>query len=1657
MKTARLSDLIRGALWLCLISVPLGLTAQKSGGPQPGIRVEKTFVLPQTPDFAVMPTIELQQYHNGPFSAPVNTGTNWVADNAGLQNAHYSEGWSIPYRCVMTGLPANTMVTLTIGYDVKNTGRHAIDYLTHYHRLEPHNFCTHNLAEDVLPTAGVSGITGPPTSFPVPEPSSGTSPVPGEPGASFNTIPAGERQMVLFGATLTGVTYNAQGDLTAGQSETTIDVSFHTEDGGTVVLAWGGHIASRLDWGVTNNGFPLSAGGLNGAPYHMRLKNWTLGAAGLQDRSLSGLAVAPAGEIIGTNPVCAGTPQQYCLKSPQSGEIYQWSVSGNAAISGSSTKSCVDILAGSAGSFTLTLMVTQPAGGNICVEFSTTITVQGGQLACVVNGPAAVCPALPVSYCGPPGANAYAWSVSGAGSIDGPNTTPCITALPTNNCAGSFTPTLTITDNFGCKSTCNSIVTVADNLAPTFTAVPKNVTVSCYSVPPPGIATATDNCAGAVAIAFTGQTRTDGNCPQNYTLTRQWTATDNCGNPKTATQLITVRDTQGPQMLSAPQDAIVECDLLTSASDYQAWLDNHGGATAQDCGAITWTYGDDPGHYCPTPCGGTFFKPILFTATDACGNSTTANAIFWNIDETPPTFTTPPQNKSVDCMAGCDGEAELLEWLDNLAGLEVADNCGDVQVDYIFGPDKDQCGNTWSRTYHFRATDQCGNRSTAYATFSIIDTIPPTIEFCPPSNYFLTCKGDIPLPNPGAVIATDNCGDVTVFVKPPLITGDGCPYWPMSVSYWYVAVDKCGNMAVCDQSFIAQDNIPPVITCPPGIIVECEANIPDCPANLAAFYALPGASAADNCDATPGYSCDTGPLTGGACGGTVIRTFGVMDDCGNMATCSQVITVDDNTPPVVVPGAIAPCYPTVAEAEAAASAATNATDNCPSLLTMTVNTSGTCSAVITVSFTDACGNASFTTYNTRIDNTPPAITCPPNLNLGCNAAVPAPDIATVTVSDNCPGAITAVHLGDTPPILDPDCLETRTRTYQATDGCGNTASCIQTITRKVDTAPPAIACPPNLALTCNAAIPAPDITTVTVSDNCPGAITAVHLGDSPPVIDPVSCIEIRTRTYRATDACGNTMTCAQTIGRRVDTTPPTVTCPPNLNLGCNAAIPAADIASVVVSDNCPGAITAVHLGDTPPAIDPATCMETRTRTYQATDACGNTASCQQTITRTVDTTPPTIACPPNLTLACNAAIPAPDIATVVVSDNCPGAITVVHLGDSPPVIDPATCMETRTRTYRATDTCGNTALCAQTITRKVDTTPPATTCPPDVILGCNGPIPPPDILTVVVNDNCPGAIVVIFLGDTPPLFDAATCMETRTRTYRATDDCANTMTCKQTITRKLDMTPPTITCPANETVECAGAVPPCPASLADFLLLPGAGATDNCDLDPGSLTCTDGPVMGNPCSGSMTRIYSIKDDCGNIDDCIQIFFLIDNVPPNLVCPDSIILCVEDMTDPCTTGFPNNLKICSDIFPICPAPPALPEYLQSKLCPHPNGCVVCPTMWFLVPRGNGTPVMDVCSDVKLTYCDPDNSIPTCVFIPGAAPPYLLFTRTWIAYDECGNRSECKQKIYCDPTCHHKDPSSDFSIFPNPTYDAFTVRFEEHCIGMSVSIEVFNHLG
>ena len=163
-----------------------------------------------------------------------------------------------------------------------------------------------------------------------------------------------------------------------------------------------------------------------------------------------------------------------------------------------------------------------------------------------------------------------------------------------------------------------------------------------------------------------------------------------------------------------------------------------------------------------------------------------------------------------------------------------------------------------------------------------------------------------------------------------------------------------------------------------------------------------------------------------------------------------------------------------------------------------------------------------------------------------------------------------------------------------------------------DTTPPDIICPPDVTLECPANTTPSATGKATATDTC-GAATITHSDQW-----QQSCgnAGILARTWTATDESGNTSTCVQFI-TVVDTTPPVITCPPDVTLQCPADTSVEANGSASAVDTC-GTVTIAHSDQWQPGCGNT---GTLTRTWSATDECGNSSSSLQTLT-VVDTTTP---------------------------------------------------------------------------------------------------------------------------------------------------------------------------------------------------------------------------------------------------------------------------------------------------------------------------------------------------------------------------------------------------------------------------------------------------
>jgi hypothetical protein len=1006
------------------------------------------------------------------------------------------------------------------------------------------------------------------------------------------------------------------------------------------------------------------------------------------------------------------------------------------------------------------------------------------------------------------------------------------------------TYTVIVTDANGCMAF--DTVTVQGCCALVVTCPPANGgTFNCVNNVPvadPSVVTVNQYCDSFTITSSQTDNGGAGCAASPLVITRTYMVQDNAGNTTSCVQTFTVIDAVAPT-ITCPPNITIQCTASTLPA-------NTGTATGSDnCSGtpvITFTDLSVAG---PCPQKGTITR--TWKATDNCGNTNTCNQTIFVDDSTPPSIVCPP-NVTVLCTASTlPANTGTASSSDNCDGAPVV-TFTDVTVAGV-------CAQERTITRTWKSTDACGNSSTCNQIIFVDDNAAPSIT-CPP-NVTIQCSASSLPANTGTATATDNCtGSPTITFADVTVSGS-CPVL-RTINRTWTAADGCGNNSTCLQVITVIDNSAPQISCPPNITIQCTSS------TLPATTGNP--TGTDNCDLTLAFTFSD-VLAGGACPQrlTITRTWFATDDCGNSSSCVQVIMIDDSTPPVIT----CPANVTIqcsASTLPANTGTPTATDNCDAVASLTfsdVTVIGACPQARTITrtwvATDDCGNTSSCVQSIFvIDNTPPAITCPPNVTINCNAITQPANTGVATATDNCDGA-PIITFSDAGQAGGCPQASTITRTWFATDHCGNSSSCVQLININ-DSTPPSISCPQNITIECTASTLPANTGTATGSDNC-DALVAITFSD---ITAGGACPQelTITRTWVATDDCGNTSSCVQTIFVD-DSTAPVLTCPANITIQCTASTLPANTGTATAIDNCDATPTITFTDVTAGGSCPQ--KSTITRTWNAVDDCGNSATCVQTIF-VDDSTPPVITCPQNITIECTAST-LPDNTGSATATDCDLTPTITFTDQ----IAGGACPQESTisRTWIATDDCGNSSTCLQTIFID-DSTPPVISCPGDITIQCTASTLPANTGSPSATDNCDGTPNFSFTDVT--VGGACPQERTITRTWVAADDCGNSSSCTQTIVVD-DSTPPVITCPANLTIQCTSSTLPS--------VIGNATAIDNCDAIP-AINFTDVITPGScPQAETITRTFSATDDCGNSSTCVQVISVVDQTPPVALCHD----------------------------------------------------------------------------------------------------------------------------------------------------------------------------
>ena len=949
------------------------------------------------------------------------------------------------------------------------------------------------------------------------------------------------------------------------------------------------------------------------------------------------------------------------------------------------------------------------------------------------------------------------------------------------------------------------------------------------------------------------ETTIPGLCADDYTVTRAFTATDDCGNATSATQTITVIDTTAPE-LTIPADYTAECSDAHPMDDASA---------TDNCGEVTIDVVETT---IPGLCADDYTVTRAFTATDDCGNTTSATQTITITDTTAPELTIP-----ADYTAECSDVHPMDD-------ATATDNCGEVMIDISETTIPGLCADNYIITRTFTATDDCGNFTTDTQTITIIDTTAPSL--ISPENLSLSCLDSNDF---GTPTSSDFCSDVDLTIISDTTLG-ACPAQYL-ITRTFVATDQCGNSTTASQTIEYLDNTPPSFGSTASYLeIACSEE------------AVLDAEAFDSCSAVAELSYIDNFGSGGCMSPTsnIVRVLTAVDACGNSASLEQTIQFIDTVAPIFtyIPSDIAiDCstdypfdFPVI-------------TDGCSdvnliyTLDTISMSASNDYTVNVLWTATDGCGNEKTVSQLISVSDTEaPMFTQAPNLPEFLEIGSPLPNCNTIEwiASDNCYASNKIIFdctldtvYTDNGPCIGPYEIH---YAYSLSDPSGNTAEFSHVIIMTDLTPPVWISIPEDLSASCDEEI----IWEAPVANGV-DLLWEITIDTIPGVCQYTYELE---RTLTPVDGCGITGdTYTHSIFVSDDSSPEFIGELSDLSLSCGEEIPLIDISAI---DNC----TADILVSDASFISPGSCEGNYIILHEliAEDLCGNTTTETYTITITDTLAPIFINTPEDLVLELGEEFVACNEAEIEIEDNCSSAEWTCE-----EIIEPGLCLgaSTHLRTYTASDACGNQSSASQVIMIIDTTAPEFTFFPSSSTLPCDGDTLP--LMTNILTGydlGSPDSLTFTFEGLTTGGDD---CNIEKISVYRVSDDCGNYVDSTH-VTLLIDTVAPTLNTPLEDlSFTCLYDMTPCDIDQLDI--------SDNCNTTTSS--CIDLNIEGDcdnePCT--IERTYTISDICGNSLDISQIISITAS-PSDSLCDTTIAVQEPAMftsNEPSCIPFPNPIR------------------------------------------------------------------------------------------------------------------------------------------------------
>lgn len=620
-------------------------------------------------------------------------------------------------------------------------------------------------------------------------------------------------------------------------------------------------------------------------------------------------------------------------------------------------------------------------------------------------------------------------------------------------------------------------------------------------------------------------------------------------------------------------------------------------------------------------------------------------------------------------------------------------------------------------------------------------------------------------------------------------------------------------------------------------------------------------------------------------------------------------------------------------------------------------------------------------------------------------------------------------------------------TFTAIDSCQNTSMCTSNITI-INDAIPQILCPPNIFLECgdinNFDLVTSWINLAMAEDNVGNPIS-IDTDFDISIINSSFCNQETDITFEATDNCGRNTSCVSRIIID-DNQAPSVNCPPSFLSNYSSPTLQNDIQfwfnSFTSQDLCNSFQSNTDLAISDLAYN---CQDLNaTVTYESTDECGNSDSCQSVISITDDYNSQ-INCPGNITLYCGDQDMPLDLNnwldSVEASDNFGSQIDVLFdLDLNDPLV--LQCHGLLTVNFAMTDVCGTVRNCSQSF-EVLDTLQPSITCPPLTTIVSDPQTLDAEIQLWLNNysaqDNCTD--VSVDNNFSSSLFEGCDLSISNEITFTATDQCGLNSTCASILTIETDRFPK-VTCSPNLTIECGN-------TDNSTIINDWINSTTAADFSGNPLSVSnnynavDLPLI--QCDGQLEIAFYTIDNCNWTDTCMSTIFLIDNEEPTIICPTNLIVnnTSPDLNSEINTWLNSAMtsdnclgsSLTSDadfsIFDFCnPTVVNTVNFVATDSCGLTAGCSAT------LEINNSTPVINCPNDLTLECGDVenenlinqwiatvsstnnngndinvDNDLDLTVILSGCSDTYLI---NFSSEDSCLKSATCSANIIINDT-------------------------------------------